>query len=181
MPDQESQELEKPSRLDVNDLWYKQKDLFIKRWQLTVQIASLVVAGLGFFFLWSSVNNNSRSLGATVQNNMLTHVTDVSKLMQEKPWVYPYFYEDKPIDPHDPHYQELLITAMQFADVLDIVTLQSSQYKNQWQKPDAWDKWACDRLEHSPILRQVLREHLDWYGDGIKDKFNLVESKQKCK
>jgi len=163
------------------DQRYKHEDLRIKRRQLRVQVASLIVAGLGFLFVVLSLNNNTRSLEATVQNNMLTHVTDLSKLLQENPWAYPYFYENKPVDPKDPHYQELLITAMHFADVLDIVTLQSSQYKNQWQKPDAWDRWTCDMLERSPILRQFLREHLGWYGDGIKDKFKLVDSKQKCK
>ncbi len=170
------------------DQRYKHEDLRIKRRQLRVQIVSLIVAGLslivaglGFLFVVLSLNNNARSLGATVQNNMLNHVTDLNKLMQEEPWAYPYFYENKPVDPKDPHYQELLIIAMHFADVLDIVTLQSSQYKNQWQKPEAWDRWTCDTLERSPILRQFLREHLDWYGDGIKGKFNLVNSKQKCK
>ena len=164
-----------------SDLSYKHKDLDIKRWQLRVQIASLIVAGLGFFFLWSSVNNNTRSLGATVQNNMLTHLTDLNKLLREKPWIYPYFYANQAPDPKDTRYQELLFAAMSYADVLDIVSIQSTQYKEQFESPEAWDKWTCDMLEHSPILQQYLQEHRTWYGKGLIRKLDQVNSKKECK
>jgi hypothetical protein len=174
-----------------NDLLYKKRDLRIKHRQLRVQfaslilqLASLIVAGLGFYFVVLSLNNNTRSLDATVENNTLNRVADVSKIVLADPWMHPYFYEDKALDPKDRRYQKLLVATEAVADVLDIVSTQSTRYPKQWNQPEAWDKWTCDMLAHSPILRKYLTEHSDWYDQkspkGIIQKLKHVEDNTKC-
>jgi len=157
-----------------------------------------MIAVIGFFGLWSSVNSNTKSVRANVQSNMLNHVTALDSLFLAHPDFYPYFYEGKqpPVEKDcdrtnaasqprasadkqsvvtEPCYRDLYIAAMRVADVLDIVGVQNIRFKNEWENPEAWDKWTIEQLKCGPILLRFLNDHRDWYGTGLIEKRDAVD------
>jgi hypothetical protein len=129
---------------------------------------------LGFVAVILSVNANTKSLRANVENSLVTHVINLNRLNIDKPFLHPYFDEGKVPDPNDPHYGEILATAQMVANILDLASIQSLRYRDQWENPEAWDAWVTDSLRNSPILVKYLRAHPKWYGDALRDKMNQV-------
>lgn len=181
---------EKPRRRPIS--WKDDElDVRYKFWHLTAQYSSLVVAIAGFWAVWSSLENNTKSVRANVQNVMLTHVTGLNRFFMERPELYPYFYEGKkPPDPKvpcrkntsvqqrgagSPCYLDLFLAATSIADVLDIVDTQSIRFRDQWEDPDAWDTWIKDSMKQSPILREYLRKKCRWYGKRLIRQLKQVE------
>ena len=76
-------------------------DLRYKFWQLVALYINLAVAFTGFLALVITVNSNTSSLRANVQNNVLSHVSGLDKLFIEKPYLRAYFYDGKEPDPQD--------------------------------------------------------------------------------
>lgn len=146
-----------------------------KSWHLLFQSCSLLVAIIGFFALWSSVSNNAKSARAAVQNNVIVQITNLDKFFSEKPDLYPYFYERKPLKANDPHYQEIIVVAQWQADILDIVSIQSSRFASEWDNPEAWDIWIKDMLRNSPALRDFLMKRRTWYGSKLIGKLDEVQ------
>lgn len=147
--------------------WASSPDLRYKFWHIVLLSANLCIAMLGFYSLWSSLNQNAKSVRNSVQHSMLTHVRELDRLVVERPHLYGYFYECKPLQRGDTLYAEVRAAGMMFLDVLDIVGSQSTIFRENWNDPDAWDRWISDTFEHSPALRQLLAEHSDWYAPRL--------------
>ncbi|HEU0298871.1 MAG TPA: hypothetical protein VFR37_05435 [Longimicrobium sp.] len=142
-------------------------DLRYKFWHLVLLSANLCIAMLGFYGVWNSLNHNAKSVRNSVQHAMLTHVSNLDRLMVERPHLYGYFYECKPLERGDSLYTEVRAAGMLFLDVLDIVGSQSTVFRENWNEPDAWDRWISDTFEHSPALRQLLSEYSSWYAPRL--------------
>ena len=156
-------------------------ELRYKFWELVALYSNLAVAIVGFLgVVWSLNNNrqtlhaNTKSLRANVQNAVLSHVVNLDKVFIDKPYLLPYFYEDKPPDPND-HYQEVIATAQLTMDVLDIASVQSTRFRDEWEDPDGWDRWIIDMFKHSPVLRQYLAKHKDWYGQSVRARLEKAQ------
>jgi hypothetical protein len=201
-PDTQNKEQEPRKRISAQS---QDPDLRYKFWHLFAQYSSLTIAVIGFFGLWFSVNSNTKSVRANVQSSMLTQVTALDSVFLAHPDFYPYFYEGRqppvrtgcyrvdaaskpkamvnrqPVEVTEPCYQDLYVAAMRVADVLDIVGVQNIRFKNEWENPEAWDKWTFDQLKCGPILLEFLNDHRDWYGTGLIEKRDKVErERMKC-
>ena len=154
-------------------------DLRYKFWQLMALYLNLLVAVIGFFALVITVNSNTSSLRANVQNNVLSHVSGLDKLFLEKPYLRAYFYDGKEPDPQDPGYQEVIAAAEWFTDVLDIAGVQNERFRDEWEDPEAWDNWTIDMLKHSPVMRKFLEEHSRWYSQGLTRKLKRAQAELK--
>jgi hypothetical protein len=161
--------------------WARDVELRFKFWQLFATYASLVVAILGVLYVVRSLDNNTKSVRNSVQQNMLSLVTGLDRVFVDNPELHPYFYECREIkeDPDDRRYQQVFAAAVQTLDVLDIAESQINRFSDDWDTPQAWDNWITDSFTHSPVLRQVLHKHINWYGKGLKDRIVKVEQKLK--
>lgn len=181
---------EKPKRRSIS--WKDDEvDVRYKFWHLTVQYSSLVLAIFGFLVLWSSLKKNTQSVRANVQNGMLTQVAGLSKTLMDKPELYTYFYKGEPPPdpklpcvPHSsgavekaqsPCYVEVLAAAISKADVLDLVSTQSTRFPDLWDDPEAWDRWVEDSIKQSPILRDYLQNNCRWYGTSLIKHLKKVD------
>jgi hypothetical protein len=156
-------------------------ELRFKFWQLLATYVSLGVAIFGILYVVRSLDNNTKSVRNSVQQNMLSLVTGLDRVFVDNPELHPYFYECLEIkeDPNDRRYQQVFATAVQTLDVLDIAESQINRFSEDWDTPQAWENWINDSFTHSPVLRQVLHKHISWYGKGLKDSIVKVEQKLK--
>jgi hypothetical protein len=174
-----------PAKLSGSDNklvpWARDADLRYKFWHLFATYASLVVAIFGIVFVVRSLDNNTKSVRNSVQQNMLSLVTGLDRIFVDNPELHPYFYECQEIkeDPNDRRYQQVFAAAVQTLDVLDIAESQITRFSEDWDTPQAWDNWVNDAFTHSPVLRLVLRKHITWYGKGLKERIVKVEQKLK--
>lgn len=141
--------------------------VYYKLWHLLLLTANLVVGAAGFFAVWRSLHNSSHSLRNSVQQSIVTQVVALDRLLVEKPELYPYFYDCKPLAVGDPLYPTVRSAGMMYLDIFDIVASQSTIFKSSWENPELWTRWIVDTFEHSPALRDLLRDYSHWYGPRL--------------
>jgi hypothetical protein len=151
-----------------------------KHMHLIALYANLLVAIVGFVVVLISLDRNTQSVRANVQNGVTSQIAGLSKVFMDEPELYPYFFDGReapPKQPCVPHnsthtacYDKLRAVAMYKADVMDIVATQRTHFPHMWDDPEAWDVWVKDSMRSSPILQQYLQENCRWYGKTlIKD------------
>src|SRR5882724_10629732 len=148
------------------------------KWQkigVGLQFLSVLVAAAGFYILIGTLEANTSSVQATVENGIINQVTALDRLLLDKPKLYPYFYESR--EPATADSLQARVAAQLFADVLDVVSIQNSRFGAQWENPEAWDSWAVDMLTHSPVLRRFVREHQTWYGHRLLAHLRTAEGR----
>ena len=169
---------------------YRRKDLFYKRFGAVVSTAGFVLIILGLYVNYRQVAINTRqlelqteqlrlntlqsekmakSVRANVTNSTVTHVTRLDEIFIERPYLTPYFYEGKPVDAKDKKHLEVYATAVMMLDVFDVVGNQTRHYPEFWDEPGAWDEWVIDVFANSPVLRDTLDKHKNWYGEKMKE------------
>lgn len=169
---------------------YKFWDLTAQYCTLAIAFLSLLVAIGGFYIVWrtlkdnrGSLERNTQSVRADVQNGITKQVAGLSKVFMDKPELYQYFFSDvEPPDPQQPCippgskeqkkvqspcYAEVLAVAIYKADVMDIVATQRTHFPDLWDDPEAWDKWVDDSIKKSPIMREYLLKKCTWYGKTL--------------
>jgi hypothetical protein len=132
------------------------------------------MALIGFIAVLGSVNANTKSLRASVQNLVTTHIINLDKLFVERPYLMPYFYDGRPADVKDPKYGEILAAAQIFADTMELLSDQVIRFREQWENPEGWDIWMDDTLRKSPVLVQYLRDHRTWYGESLMKRVDRI-------
>jgi hypothetical protein len=152
-------------------------DLRYKFWALLGQYASLSIAIIGFAAVLYSINANTRSLRANVQNSIGNHVLNLDKIFVDKPELLPYFYDGKVPDPSDKNYLQLVAVTQSFADTMDVLSDQVIRFRDEWENPEAWDIWLDDCLRKSPIRVKYLRDHRGWYGHSLMQRVDRVAPK----
>ncbi len=171
---------------------YWKKDLVIKKIGLVISFAGFLLIIVGVFATRRQLTINTeqlkintgqsaqvaKSIRANVENGAVTHVLTLDKVFMDRPYLAPYFYDGKAIDPKDLKYAEVQATAVMVLDLFDMLASQSKHYPEFWDTPEAWDKWMIDVFSTSPILRDYLDTHQDWYGNNVKALREQAKSKQ---
>lgn len=130
-----------------------------------VQAAAAVI-GLCFIAvqLWQVL----RSLRGATQDRLYAHYMEVCKLMMGQPKLYPYFYEDKPIQTIDPTLKESSqIVCEAFLGLIEHAILQQKNLpKDAWR--NCWLPFAKERVSKSEPLRNYFRENEGWYAKELR-------------
>jgi hypothetical protein len=98
----------------------------------------------------------AKSIRASVENAIVTHVTSLDRVFMKRPSLSPYFYEQKQISKKDKEYPEVSATAVMVLDVFDLVATQNKHYPEFWDTPEAWDNWMIDVLLPVPSCATSL-------------------------
>lgn len=98
-----------------------------------------------------------------------------------KPYLIPYFYENKAIDAKDEKYPEVSATALLVLDVFDLTAAQNRHYPEFWDTPQAWDEWMIDVFANSPISREMIDKYPNWYGKSLKDLRNKGQARMEAR
>jgi hypothetical protein len=138
-----------------------------KLWHLLLLTANLVIAAAGFFAVWRTLHNSAHVLRNSVQQSVVTQVVALDRLMIDRPELYPYFYNCKPLAAGDTLYTTVRSAGMMYLDVFDIVSSQNTIFKTNWENPELWNRWIVDTFAHSPALRDLLRNYSHWYGPRL--------------
>ena len=158
---------------------YWKLDLRYKLVSLVISVGGFILVVVGILATYQQISINTEQLrvnsaqSARVQKTMCANaqiaiinvVTNLDRAFVEKPKLRPYFYEGVAIDVKDDNYAEASATAEMALDVFDLVAGQSRDYTECWDSPVAWDEWIVDMFSTSPILRDTLDQHPNWYTD----------------
>jgi hypothetical protein len=171
-------------------LRYWKRDLRYKLVTLAISVTSLLISITGFILIIRSINLNQQQVSinteqlrlntsqaarlekyqrASVQNSIVSHVNTLNQVFMDKPYLRPYFYEDKPIDEKDARYLEVSATAEMMLDVFDLISGQNRYFPEYWESPEAWDEWIMDMFSTSPILRDTYDKYSHWYDESLID------------
>lgn len=146
-----------------------------KNLHLIALYSNLLVAIVGFIVVLISLDRNTQSVRANVQNGVTSQIAGLSKVFVDEPELYPYFFEKvepppkQPCVAHSspPCYDKLRAVAIYKADVMDIVATQRTHFPHMWDDPEAWDVWVDDSIKNSPIIREYLLKQCTWYGKTL--------------
>jgi hypothetical protein len=152
-------------------------DLRHKFWNLTLHFSAVAVAAIGLGLVVGELGRNTASVRSAMRNSLLTQVRDLDKVILEHPKLFPYFFERREVASAPEELKPQLRAAAElFLDVFDDVQDQITKYPNDWDHPEAWNRWMVDMFKSSPYLRSLLEhEACSWYGDGLKRRLREAQ------
>ena len=137
-------------------------------------LASVVQAGAsacGFFFIGYQIWQARRSIRAGTEHTLYDHYTEVCKLFIQKPYLRPYFYDNKTlseIDISNPHLREEI--DMMSEAVLGLIEHSVLHAKNlpgdTWK--NCWMPYTFERLDKSTEMRNFYFPNRLWYTKALR-------------
>ena len=149
-----------------------------ERWSLIVSIIGIVIQILAFAWVIITLRESDYSFKRGVYGSAATWIFDLDRAFIEKPYLRPYFYDGKTIEPGDKKlHEEALAMAEYMSDTFEIFL--THRFKAEHAEPDkAWLNWMDSTLNNSPILQEYLTSHETWL-DSKDPFFNRVYLKWK--
>jgi hypothetical protein len=92
----------------------------------------------------------------------------------ERPDLRPYFFADKVCSRNNPDYPTVATLAELLADLLDYDLLTANLMPGV-ELTAVWHHWPRHMLGHSPILREVVEAHGEWW-PGLSKFWQLVKA-----
>ncbi len=138
-------------------------DLFGVKW---TDLVTALAAVLGVPFIIYQIREVKLSIQGETLNGLYDHYHDVVNMFLERPYLRPYFYDNKPLanssDPHHPDLPNQVNTMCELiAGVLERALVQEERLPGSAWK-ECWEAFIIERLK-SPVLQDYIEEHHHFY------------------
>lgn len=132
------------------------------------EAAQALIGGIGFLFLWFQLRAVKQTMESDTHSKLYEHYLQFNKLLIEKPYLYPYFYENKSIDKNDDGNDslklraEVEITCEILAGLLEHAALQRTNICSDAGE-NCWNNYTKERFRMSQELRNYFLRNRDYY------------------
>jgi hypothetical protein len=138
-------------------------------WAAAAQALASVV---GFSLIIYQIWRLKRTVQGDTQSKLYAHYLEVNKLLLQKPFLRPYFYEGKVWDESGDHPPNLRQDLEIMCEVI-LGLCEHAVLQYQRLPPDAWNNcWRAyirGRYAQSPVLRQFFETNQIWYVQALGD------------
>lgn len=139
--------------------------------------ASLVGFVIVIYQIYLLIRNGRNS----TQDNLYVHYMDILKLFLAKPYLRPFFYENREMrepDPAHPHLRnEIDLASEAILGLIEQAALQDKDLpRDTWQH--CWLPYAHERLEKSSEIHKFFDANRTWYTESLCE---IVDSSRKTR
>lgn len=143
-----------------------------------VDAIQTVAAAAAFIFILYQIHHLRRAMLAGAHDRLEAHYVDVLRIIVEKPYLRPYFYESAPYerssDPDGTLRAEIDTVSECFLGLIEHASLQRRNLLDDtWES--CWLPYARERLRKSPEMRTFLLQNRDWYTEGMHELLSGVD------
>ncbi|HEU5104473.1 MAG TPA: hypothetical protein VFU11_01400 [Solirubrobacterales bacterium] len=125
---------------------------------------AVIVTGLGVLFLFYQVRQARRDSEVELVSGMTTMMLEIDRALIEYPEMRQYIGGGKALPKSDETEQErerALAVLTTLANVLDHVVFHLGYMNEKSQR--AWSAYIIETHTKSPVLRDLLKEHPEWW------------------
>lgn len=136
------------------------------------EIVQTAVSVVAFGVLLYQLRQVARGIRGVTHDSLYTHYNDVCMKLVERPYLRPYFYENRACGPEDPARPDRAneVAAMSEA-ILGVIEHAVIQRKNlgaqSWT--GCWRPYAEERLDRSVELRKFFDPNKAWYTEDMRE------------
>jgi hypothetical protein len=137
-------------------------------------LVAILVNIAGFVLLSYQVQQQAVATRGDTHASLCGLSYEILRLISERPHLYAYFYEQKPLVGVGGERVEVLCCCEMIANYCDNTALQRSSIP-----ADVWARWRNfirGQLEMSCVLRDFLREYRAWYSPEIGTILDEVDA-----
>ena len=124
----------------------------------------------GVFVVWATNKQIKVVLAQTsgsVNERLYNQNLEVMRFIAEHPNLYPYFFSNKELSESKSEEErvQILSAADMIVGFMDLVAVQINELPKELRP--SWRKYVIDQYKSSPVLRQHIDSHSDWYSSGV--------------
>ena len=130
-----------------------------------VSLVGITVNVIGFFFVIRQIRQQALATRGETYASLCGLSYDILRLLAERPHLYAYFYEGKPLSEAGNHRVEVLCCCEMIANYCDNTALQRENIPDH-----VWQRWRCfvrEQVTMSVVLQDFLREYRQWYSPEL--------------
>jgi hypothetical protein len=127
--------------------------------QAMMSIGTVLVAGVGLFFVWRQIRLVNRSILNNTNERLNGQSIEILKFLAASSETYDYFYNGK--EQTDATDNKLKYAAEIVANHLEHVAMQVDNLPKDVQ--ESWIRFVKDTYARSPIVRDHLSVFKEWY------------------
>lgn len=131
-------------------------------------IASVLVIA-SIYFVWKQVRQQAQNSRTELITGMTTLIVSVSQVFIEHPDMRKYFHDGAV--PTDREAERARAIAVTMADAMDHVAAHLGLMDHPAE--EAWKRYIGDMCDRSPILKEYLQTHRDWYGPALREQSGI--------
>ena len=130
-----------------------------------VAVLGILVNVVGFAFVVRQIRQQTLATRGETYASLCGLSYDILRLMTERPYLYPYFYEARPLSETDAHRVEVLCCCEMIANSCDNTVLQRENIPNHiWQR---WRRFVREQVRMSVVLQDYLGTYRSWYSPEL--------------
>ena len=135
-------------------------------------LAAILVNVVGFFFVVRQIRQQALATRGETYANLCGLSYDILRLMAERPHLYAYFYEGKPLADAVAHRVEVLCCCEMIANNCDNTALQRENIPHPvWLR---WRHFVREQIAMSDVLRDFLQQYRNWYSPEIGEILDSI-------
>jgi hypothetical protein len=153
------------------------------RVQAIAACISVIIAIVGLVFVIVQLRQVKRAIRGNTNEMLSSQSVEILRFFAERPAIYDHFYSNKgvgqkDIDEGDSQRRvDLLCATELMANYMEHICLQKDNLP-----PKAWLSWrkfVLDIYQNSPVVRDFLQAHTDWYASDILDLVGIKPKRAK--
>jgi hypothetical protein len=135
-------------------------------------VVAIAVNVVGFYFVIRQIRQQALATRGDTYTNLCGLSYDILRMMAERPHLYPYFYERKPLAEAGEHRVEVLCCCEMIANYCDNTALQRENIPDHvWQR---WRNFVREQIALSTVLQDFMREYRAWYSPEVGEILDEV-------
>jgi len=136
-------------------------------------VVAIAVNVVGFFFVIRQIRQQALATRGDTYTNLCGLSYDILRMMAERPHLYAYFYERKPLPESGDQRIEVLCCCEMIANYCDNTALQRENIPDHvWQR---WRNFIREQIRMSVVLQDFMREYRDWYSPEVAEILDGVK------
>jgi hypothetical protein len=139
--------------------------MFVFSFDHLLAIVSISVNITGFIFVIRQIRQQALATRGDTYANLCGLSYEIMHMMVDRPYLYPYFYEKKPLLENDEHRIEVLCCCEMIANYCDNTALQRENIPDHvWQR---WRNFIREQISMSPALMEFMKQYRLWYSPEV--------------
>jgi hypothetical protein len=127
--------------------------------------AAVGVNIVGFYFVIRQIRQQALATRGETFASLCGLSYEILRLMADRPHLYAYFYERRPLATTDEDRVAVLVCCEMIANYCDNTALQRENIPDHvWQR---WRNFIKGQIELSIVLEEFIAEYRDWYSPEL--------------
>jgi hypothetical protein len=138
-----------------------------------IALTAITVNVAGFYFVIGQIRQQALATRGETYASLCGLSYEILRMLADRPHLYAYFYEGKPLDEAGEHRIEVLCCCEMIANYCDNTALQRENIPDHvWQR---WRNFIREQLALSVVLHDFMQQYRDWYSPEVGEILNEVQ------